>query len=153
MEASAIFRDCQARILDLPRARLAAKLQCQFMNLSEARSPNGMALAFQAPRGIDRYLAAQCGVSMFGKPSALTDLAKLQVFRLQDFREGGGVMHFRDRNIARRHARKRIGFGRGKTADMPFRFARTAIASAGKHGGAHAYRMRRWKKLQCGFAA
>jgi hypothetical protein len=100
-EATAIFCDGNARVLDLTRSSLAAELLNELIYLTETSGTDRMPLRLETARGIDRDAAAECGFASFGEPSALTGLAESGIFNWDDFSKGGCVVHFRDRDIPR----------------------------------------------------
>ena len=90
-----------SRARDLSRARLAAQLDDQLVNLAEAGGPDRVPLRDQSARGIYRQAAADASLASLGEPTTSSILAKPEILDLDDLAHRGGVVDLSDVDVLR----------------------------------------------------
>jgi hypothetical protein len=96
VNAAAILGNCNACIGDLSRARLSTQLRNEFANLAQPRRADRMSFRLKAARWIDRDAAADPGLSARRDRAAVAEGTEAQIFYLDDFTHGRGIVHFGD---------------------------------------------------------
>ena len=110
------------------RASFAAKLHADFMNLSETRGANGLAIRETAAIGVDRQPAADLSDTICQPLLLITVCAKTVFRHVHDFGADFGVLQLRNINIFRSDAGQfksgLRGSDRGRVRDL-WRLRRT----------------------------
>ena len=88
-----------------------------------------MALGLKTARRIDRDAASQNRVATLGQLSAISKLAKPQVFNLHDFCEGRSIVNFSDGHILRSDARLIVRLQRRAMTNMLLDFFGLSVAA------------------------
>ena len=122
---------------DLPRAGLTAQLHHEFMNLDRAGRADRMALRHKSARRIDRNAAAEPCLAALGHRSAFAWRAQSEIFGLQDFGIGRGVVDFGNAQVFRADAGLRIGAVGRDVTEMTRKIVMRAVGAAHQRGGHH----------------